>query len=701
METRTVNLDSLLKDGLFDIPGYQRSYSWEELQLQDLLDDLLYLPEGKTHFFGNIILDKQNRQFRTDRGRRFEKYDVVDGQQRLTSAVIFLHVAAEVNETVAETLNEDNLLSPVTERPRLLPQDQDEEYFRDSLLGPAAIETKTPSQDRLKRAYEFFEREFHELDDTVVRELAEKLRYDCRINVVEIDSESEAASIFESLNDRGRPLSTLDKTKSFLMYMDDRSSNEGALEEKIKQRFGSIYRELFVLTTGHERVGDFDEDSFLRFHWGIYDGYNSDEYFQGFETLKNRLREWYRAGDLGAVQEEIDHYVQDLRESASAFSALFRPQNRPSEVESSLTRLLELGRMANILPVLMASYLRFGDGESTEFAEIVEACETLVFRMYAIDNRRSDTGRGRLVRLAHEIHTDSSIEATEIIGRLDTITERYTSDDRFERNLRDPEFYDSTSSRDTKYLLYGYGQQIDSEAGEEVLKDVSHILSNEFQVEHILAQKLSKEAVPKDLVDEFDNHVHRLGNLTIASRYWNSSYGNLPFSEKKRSSGDREKDYESSTLRVQRELAEFEEFTRTEIDSREETLVEFALDKWSIDPPEFEQSIEDASDGFEGYFPAEFFDRLTSKQEAMFRVLYNSEDGLGTDELIRRMADEYGETVGGSTGLSGILAGLTSKHSREFRRSIMSANWAGDQYEWWLTLDGEQERLFRENLDLE
>ncbi len=221
---------------------------------------------------GTSSWTKQGERFRTDRGRRFDKYDVVDGQQQLTSAAIFLHVAAQFGETVADTLDENNLISPVAERPRLLQQDQDKEYFRNCLLGSATIDTQTPSQERLKRASEFFEREFEGLDgDRTIRELAEKLRYDCRVNVVEIDNGSEAASIFESLNDRGRPLSTLDKTKSFLMYMDDRSSNEGALEEKIKDRFGSIYRELFVLSIGHERVSDFDEDSFLRFHWGMYD----------------------------------------------------------------------------------------------------------------------------------------------------------------------------------------------------------------------------------------------------------------------------------------------------------------------------------------------------------------------------------------------------------------------------------------------
>ncbi|WP_415380481.1 DUF262 domain-containing protein [Halosimplex sp. TS25] len=699
MDTRTEKLNSLLKDGLFDIPRYQRSYSWKQDQLQDLLDDLRYLPDGRTHFFGNIILEKQDDPFRTDNGLQYDLFHVVDGQQRLTSAIIFLHVAAQYDDTVAETLDHDNLIFPVDERPRLLPQDQDKEYFRDGVLGTAQIDRQTPSQERLKGAIEFFEEHFQNLDDDdEIRSLAETLRYDCRINVVEIDEESEAASIFESLNDRGRPLSTLDKTKSFLMYMDDRSSNRGKLAEQIKQRFGKIYRELFVLSNGHERVDDFDEDSFLRFHWGLYDGYDSDEYFQGFETLKTRLREQYRAGELEAVQEAIDDYTLDLREGASAFAAIFEPQSLPENPRSSLILLLELGRLANVLPVLMASYLQFGEENPSGFADIVDACETLVFRMYGIDNRRADTGRGRLVRLAHEIHTDDSLESEEVVLRIDSITERYTGDERFERQLRDPEFFDSNTSRDIKYLFYRYGQQIDSEAGEEVLKDVSHILSQEFQVEHILARKLPSEEIPSDLSGHFDEHVHRLGNLTLASRYWNSSYGNLPFAEKQRASGNREKDYESSALRVQSELADFDTFGKREIDEREDTLVEFALDEWAISPPKIDEPTVESREEFTGYFPPDFFDRLSNKQEAMFRALFEAEGPISSDELIRRMEEEYDESVGGSTGLAGILAGLTSKHSKEFRRSIMPADWKGDQYHWQLTFDETQEERFREQL---
>lgn len=699
METRTVSLNSLFNNLLLDIPAYQRSYSWEQEQLQELLEDILYLPDGSRHFFGNVILDERDEEYQTDGRRRFPVYEVVDGQQRLTSSLIFLYAAANQNQEVAESMEADNLIFPVDARPRLLPQDQDEEYFRDTLFGEGEISPTTPSQQRLEDAYEYFETRFAELsNDVSVGLLAERLRYDCRVNVVEIDDESEAASIFESLNDRGKPLSTLDKTKSFLMYMDDRSSNTGTLETKIKQRFGSVYRELFVLSTGHDRVGDFTEDSLQRFHWGLFAGYDSDEYHQSFDTLKTRLRERYRAGDYDGVQTKIDEYSQDLREAAGAFRQLFEPEDRPDTIEGPLRRILELGRVANVLPVLMAAQIRFGDDQADAMTDIIEACETLVFRMYVIDGRRSDTGRGKLVRLAHDVHTDESYEAAEIISEIDGITDSYTPDDRFERYLRDPEFYASNRSRDIKYLLYHYAQQLETEIGEEVLKNREQILSTEFEVEHILARNLPEEKIPADLAEEFEEHVHRLGNLTIASKYWNSSYGNLPFEDKKNATGSRDIDYRSSTLRVQRQLSEYDDFGRAGIDERTDELVDYALQEWSIDPPEIEMPDGDHPDEFAGYVPNDFFDRLTSKQEAFLYVLFEEGDWLLNEEIVRRMEDDCGVTVGGNRATAGILAGLTMKYSREYRRSIINATWAGDQYRFCLNLDEEQREMFASEL---
>lgn len=585
METRTETVASLLQDGFFDIPSYQRSYSWTEPQLADLLDDLIYLPEERMHFFGNLILDPQDEDFRTDRGRRFPKFDIVDGQQRLTTVMILLSVAAEKDNAVAETIEADNLLNPVQTRPRLLPQDQDKEFFRDGLLGDSAISPETPSQGRLQAAKEFYEKRLDNLPTNVsIQDITERLRYDCRVNVVELTSKSEAASIFESLNDRGKPLSSLDKTKSFLMYMDDRTSNYGMLQDQINDRFGSVYKELFVLSTGHEAVESFDEDAVQRFHWGLYDGYHSGEYFNALETLKSRLREHYRQGELDEVQHQIDEYTKGLREVADAFAELLHPAQRSRPVQTPLTRLLELGRLANVLPVLMAAQKRFGDEQPEKMAAIIDRCETFVFRLYVIGNYQSNTGRGKLVSLAHEIDADSDMSHQAMVNRLDSITRGYVDADRFRRDLSDPDFYSSVSSQDIRYLLHRYEKELNSAAGEDTNSDLATILSSDFEVEHILARNLEAEHIPADLQGEFEDHVDRLGNLTIASSYWNKKYGNLPFSEKKGGGGDKNEAYSSSTLRVQQSLAEYDVFDRAAIDEREQEIIEFAVDEWTTNP---------------------------------------------------------------------------------------------------------------------
>lgn len=636
MQTRPEHVESLLTDGVFNIPEYQRSYSWDELQLGELLDDIRYLPEDRTHFFGNIILDKKDDSYETATGRRLNVYQVVDGQQRLTTVLILLHVASELDSTVETSIEESNALRVPDERPRLLPQDQDQEFFRDHVLGESSLSADTPSQQRLDQAREFFHERLQDVQDEVdVSTLANRLLYDFEINVVEVDDDSEAASIFESINDRGKPLSSLEKTKSFLMYMDDRASSERSLRTEINDRFGGIYRELFVLEDGHERVDEFDEDSFQQFHWGLYDGYDSDEYFNSLDTLKSRLYETYRSGEYERVESIIDDYTTSLRESSIAFADLFQPSSWDSNrVETRLNRLLSLGRVANVMPVLMAAHLEYGEADPDQIATVIEKCETFVFRVYAIDGRRSDTGRGQLVRLAHDIYSNPDHEFEDTIRRLEEITRRYTDDDRFERELRDPDFYDTVSSQDIRYLLYHYGQELEAEDEEFVRRDLEQILSSDFQVEHILAQELDGEHIPADLEDEYEDHVHRLGNLTIAGRYWNSTYGDLPFDKKKRLPDDekssREKAYENSMLKVQRVLSDIDQFDRSAIENREDAVIAFALDEWSLDlepsgvtdVDEVLDTVEDLSE--DGVIDADELDLSTIELYALAAVLENS-----------------------------------------------------------------------------
>ncbi len=89
-------IESVFSGRLFRIPDYQRGYAWEQQQWRDFVEDIALLEEGKQHFMGTLLLHSQEGRPITDRfGNSYSTHNVVDGQQRLTTIVIFLDVLSE------------------------------------------------------------------------------------------------------------------------------------------------------------------------------------------------------------------------------------------------------------------------------------------------------------------------------------------------------------------------------------------------------------------------------------------------------------------------------------------------------------------------------------------------------------------------------------------------------------------------------
>jgi len=130
--------------------------------------------------------------------------------------------------------------------------------------------------------------------------------------------------------------------------------------------------------------------------------------------------------------------------------------------------------------------------------------------------------------------------------------------------------------------LYHYGQNLEIDIPEDTGSPLSNILEGDFQVEHILAKELEEAEIPED-IEDFEEQVHRLGNLTIANGYWNREYGNLPFAQKKQADSQREVAYATSDLRVQRVLADYPEFTKSELEKREHEITRYAMNEWALD----------------------------------------------------------------------------------------------------------------------
>ncbi len=87
------SISQIFANRIFHVPDYQRGYSWEVKQWNDLLEDLDLLSGQKTHFTGTLVLrqlgDGSSKMLDT-KGQAYSSFDIIDGQQRLTTVVVLL-----------------------------------------------------------------------------------------------------------------------------------------------------------------------------------------------------------------------------------------------------------------------------------------------------------------------------------------------------------------------------------------------------------------------------------------------------------------------------------------------------------------------------------------------------------------------------------------------------------------------------------
>jgi hypothetical protein len=260
------------------VPDYQRAYSWEHKQIEMFIADLVkYERVGKGYYFGHFIAE--------DLGTHWE---IVDGQQRITTFVLFLMVcrllspsgdhatAVSLIDRFATVSYDRDALKSISSNlgvfleksgqfdERKLPPDEQ------IILGLSLQEaTFTRSQRRAVLALLHFHRAFKKgvLDREKIRGyIAAVMTAHCSRHLTE--DKSVAVNIFEMHNTRGLPLTTLEIIKAMLMkFVYDHDS---AKVEEIQKEFGEIYRM-------EERVaecsfrGEMTMEQLLRLHLRVVD----------------------------------------------------------------------------------------------------------------------------------------------------------------------------------------------------------------------------------------------------------------------------------------------------------------------------------------------------------------------------------------------------------------------------------------------
>lgn len=271
------SLGVLLNKGLHIIPDYQRNYAWTNQQLRDLWEDLGTIgDDGPPHFTGTVVIEKGEKPlFR--HGKPYQIYRVIDGQQRLTTVTILLFCIYEkLIELTEKTGSEDirktaeNIL-----REYIMEEDVyklklslgDDVFLKDVILRKEPTEIvgkppQTPSEERLRYAKDFFREKLKEINNfSYLNGLLKKITMWLQVIRYEVTRGIEACLLFEAMNDRGRPVSDIDKVKNHLIYTAYKHKEE-ILVNHINAALGEIFRNMMTI----EGRG-FDEDNLLRYHW--------------------------------------------------------------------------------------------------------------------------------------------------------------------------------------------------------------------------------------------------------------------------------------------------------------------------------------------------------------------------------------------------------------------------------------------------
>ncbi|MCI5969001.1 DUF262 domain-containing protein, partial [Helicobacter sp.] len=193
---------------------YQRAYSWEEPQWKTFLEDLEGATKGENHyFFGNVLLEKDGNN----------RLDIFDGQQRLTTIIIFVRCLVNVLDSKGydkeqlDYIKQDYLENRKKSKLNALEYDRD--YFYDVIIANSDNKHKpqTPSQERILEAKKFFTKALKSKELAQLEEIFQAMQK-AQIIKLEFSNKKDSVLMFELQNNRGKDLTNMEKLKSYLAY---------------------------------------------------------------------------------------------------------------------------------------------------------------------------------------------------------------------------------------------------------------------------------------------------------------------------------------------------------------------------------------------------------------------------------------------------------------------------------------------------
>ncbi|MCB9169981.1 MAG: DUF262 domain-containing protein [Flavobacteriales bacterium] len=576
----------------YHIPRYQREYIWSKWNWEALFDDLLE-SEG-AHFLGSIICI--NTELDSSKPARLE---LVDGQQRMTTiSILYLVLYKILKEELPDATDQDRQLSLMllknrivvsnTDKLRLTPSYtsfnfDDYEWLVSEEIDKVRVARKPKflGNRRLSKAFWYFHERLTEVDDQerrlfnyeAIEGFLEKVNEAILVKI-DVATHADAFTLFETLNNRGVPLSAIDIIKNKLLGQLERIEPEGSLTRNF-ERWNAILENLTEEYNVQER--------FLRQFYNAFRQIPGIEVEKAPKALRSNLIRIYET----LIDRDVHGTFDRLEEASGIYASHIKYEDgeQPEELVRAL-RNLENVTGADAYMLLLFVSKRFGI--STE--EKVKLVDLLC--RYFIRRNVTDTPPTRdLTNYFMLMIAEADGMANYNYDRMREIILSHgkpASDDLFEEKLKGDLYMENVGA--TRYILSSLELAMSATRERYTNFYARNNTLFVWTVEHVLPQG---ENIPQHWVDMIAkgnkeeaeriraSWCHKLGNLTLTG--YNSQLSNEALSKKQDKKGQDGKFIGfKNGLALNEPIKDVDRWTEGQIKDRTDTLVKKALEIFKL-----------------------------------------------------------------------------------------------------------------------
>ncbi|WP_150540975.1 DUF262 domain-containing protein [Clostridium perfringens] len=549
------NLEGIFKDSKkFKVPIFQRDYSWNEENWQELWNDIEEgVTESRSHYLGSVVLVNND-----------DVKEIIDGQQRLTTLSILIKaIHFNISQLIDKNIDKDNnndrlaLVSQFIMNKDIynpeeitntinLNKTNNNVYSRyilkDEEVGRSEF---CKSNQLLINCYKFFKNKFKlacfdkEIGNININKLLDYFKYITqKILVVEIvvSDYANAYVIFETLNDRGMALTVTDLLKNYLF---------SKVEETKHDSLYIIWNKII------DNVEEKNIAKFIRHYWNCKNKKITEK--ELFKTLKKYIE---------GKNISVYNFLSELEKVSEIYGALSNPEHKMwknDQIIKEYIKEIQLYKVELCYPVMLATELFIT--EINLKRKIYKLCSRISFRYITISKGAPGDLESAYNELCLAIFKNNN--SLNMVEQSDKMRKFIVADEEFIAAFSNKEISTRGNKKLIKYII---------EKIEESINGTGKILSG-YTIEHVLPESANEEW-DKIFDNNFKFYRYRLGNYVLLESKYNSEIGNELFAVKKEV-------YSKSSYKTAKNLSTLSEWNIQKMEENQRRMAIVANSIWS------------------------------------------------------------------------------------------------------------------------